>query len=146
VVVFIVSELYPCGLLRVGEKRSFDGVDLLGVPAINNRVDQRGHDHEKEESISFLISAEDKKVYFMGDSDFVPEAKDIKPDILFISVGGTYTAGAREAARTASVIAPKLAIPIHWGSVAGTQDDALLFEELTDVPVKILQPGESVIV
>jgi hypothetical protein len=42
------------------------------------------------------------------------------------------------------LIEPKLAIPIHWGGVVGTRDDADLFSELANVPVKILEPGSSV--
>jgi len=80
----------------------------------------------------------------MADSDYLPQTLDMKPDILLIAAGGTYTAAPKEAAKNATMIAPKLAIPIHWGGIVGTRDDADLFRELTKAPVKILEPGSSI--
>ena len=80
----------------------------------------------------------------MGDSTFMPQLEKMMPDILLIAVGGTYTPGARAAAKAADLISAKLAIPVHWGSVVGTRDDAELFKELSGVPVSVLEPGQSV--
>jgi L-ascorbate metabolism protein UlaG (beta-lactamase superfamily) len=80
----------------------------------------------------------------MADSDYLPQTENMKPDVLLIAVGGTYTAAPKEAARIAYAINPGLVIPIHWGGVVGTKDDALLFSELAQVPVKILEPGEGI--
>ena len=100
--------------------------------------------HHQGSKLGFVIVAEDKKVYFMGDSDFLPKTQGMNPDVLLIAVGGTFTAHPPEAAKNAFIIGAKLAIPIHWGGVVGTLDDALHFEELSQVPVKILKPGETI--
>lgn len=140
----LVSNVFPAGLLHPGESRFFDGVEIVGMPVKKKQIDYKGHVHEQISRLGFVIIAENKKVYFMGDSDFLPQTERMVPDVLFISVGGTYTSAPKEAAMTASLISPKLAIPIHWGGPVGTRDDALLFSELAQCAVKILGPGESI--
>lgn len=139
----VAREIFPSSVLNVGESRKFDGVEVVGMPVANPHIDFARHS-ETEGAIGFTLLAENKIVYFMADSDFMPQLASMKPDALLIAVGGTYTAAPREAAKNASLINPKLAIPIHWGGVVGTRDDADLFRELTNVPVKILEPGSSV--
>ncbi len=139
----VAREIFPCSILNVGESRKFDGIEVVGMPVANPHVDVIRH-KESESALGFTLLAENKIVYFMADSDFMPQLEAMKPDVLLISVGGTYTAASREAAQIASHIQPRLAIPIHWGGIVGTRDDADLFRELANVPVKILEPGSSV--
>ncbi|MEM3154838.1 MAG: MBL fold metallo-hydrolase [Candidatus Woesearchaeota archaeon] len=139
----VARQLYPCSVLNVGESRRFGGVEVVGMPVSNPHVDVIRHT-EKESAIGFTIISENKTVYFMADSDFLPALESMKPDVLLIAVGGTYTAAPREAAANANNIKPRLAIPIHWGGIVGTRDDADLFRDLARVPVKILEPGSSV--
>jgi len=48
-------------------------------------------------------------------------------DVAFIPVGGTYTMNSKEAANLINEIKPKKAIPIHYGSIVGTKQDATDF-------------------
>ncbi len=67
--------------------------------------------------------------------------KDVKNiDVALLPVGGTYTMDAAEAAQAANQIKPKLAIPMHWGKLVGSRQDADKFRELSNVEVKILKP------
>ena len=45
-------------------------------------------------------------------------------------VGGTYTMNFKEAAKFVNIIKPKIAVPIHYGSVVGTKQDANNFIKL----------------
>ena len=45
----------------------------------------------------------------------------------FVPVGGTYTMDFKEAASLINEIKPKIAIPIHYGSIVGTEQDAIDF-------------------
>jgi len=137
----VARAVFPSQVMHPGESRMFDGVEIVGMPCINPHVDRRNV-AERESAVGFVIVAEKKTVYYMADSDFFPQIDAMRPDVLLISVGGTYTAAAKEAAQIAGAVSPKLAIPIHWGSIVGTRDDALLFSELANLPVKILEPGE----
>jgi len=139
----VAREIYPVDVMRAGEKKIIEEVEISGMPVTNPHMDVRRHD-EDIEALGFLVNAENKKIFFMADSDYLPEFKDMKPDVLLIAVGGTYTADPKEAAEIAALISPKLAIPIHWGGVVGTRDDADYFKELARFPVKVLEPGESV--
>lgn len=138
------AQLFPCGVLHPGETKIFDDIEIVGMPVKNTRPDLRTHEHEQEQAVGFVIIAEKKTIYYMADSDYMPQLQNMKPDALFIAVGGTYTAKAKEAAQNLKLIEPKLTIPIHWGRIEGTQDDAQLLKELSPTPVKILQPGESI--
>jgi L-ascorbate metabolism protein UlaG (beta-lactamase superfamily) len=51
-------------------------------------------------------------------------------DIAFLPVGGTYTMNAEEAARAVEIIKPKVAVPIHYGSIVGSKKDAEKFKSL----------------
>ncbi|RMD57529.1 hypothetical protein D6825_03750 [Candidatus Woesearchaeota archaeon] len=133
----VAANLYPCASIVPGQKLSFGNVEVQGMRVSNPHA-------EGEQGVGFLVYAEGKRIYYMADSDYYPEMSDAMPDVLLISVGGTYTASAKEAAEIANRISPKLAIPIHWGGPVGTRDDALYFQELCQFPVKVLRQGESV--
>ena len=49
---------------------------------------------------------------------------------MLLPVGGRYTMKAEEAAEAAKTIKPTLAIPMHWGSVIGSETDANEFVKL----------------
>ncbi len=68
--------------------------------------------------------------------------KDIKNiDIAFLPVGGTYTMDAEEAASAALVISPKIAVPMHYGSVVGSFADAGKFASLLKGKIKTVIMG-----
>ena len=58
-------------------------------------------------------------------------------DVALLPVSGTYVMTAVEAAEAARRIDPGLAIPMHWGTIIGTREDAEKFAELADVKVRI---------
>jgi len=61
-------------------------------------------------------------------------------DIALLPVSGTYVMTADEAIRAALDIMPGLAIPMHYGAIVGSSDDAQRFAEglKGKVQVKIL--------
>lgn len=69
-------------------------------------------------------------IYHTGDSDSIPEMSDIKPDILLIPVSGTYVMTAKEAAKAVEKIKPKIAIPMHYGTIVGSDTDAKEFKDI----------------
>ncbi|MBU0614948.1 MAG: MBL fold metallo-hydrolase [Nanoarchaeota archaeon] len=100
--------------------------------------------HKKGAGLGFIITAEEKTIYYAGDTDLIPEISEISADIALLPVGGTYTMGAEEAAKAVKIIKPKIAIPIHWGSgIVGHRDDADYFKDLSehDTNIVILEIG-----
>jgi L-ascorbate metabolism protein UlaG (beta-lactamase superfamily) len=70
--------------------------------------------------------------------------KTIKADIALLPVSGTYVMTAGEAAEAALAIKPAVAIPMHYGSIVGTESDAQKFQKLLKgkVEVRILPKGK----
>jgi L-ascorbate metabolism protein UlaG (beta-lactamase superfamily) len=55
--------------------------------------------------------------------------KELKTDVAFLPVSGTYVMTAAEAVEAARAIKPKLAVPMHYGAIVGTADDAAKFKK-----------------
>jgi L-ascorbate metabolism protein UlaG (beta-lactamase superfamily) len=120
--------------LKPGDRATVHGITVEAVPSYN--TDKAFHPRANG-WIGFIITLEGKRIYYPGDSDFTPEMKNIKADIMIMPVGGTYTMTAEEAARAVNLVKPEAAIPIHWGDIVGSSKDARRFKELCQVPVEI---------
>ena len=84
------------------------------------------------------MKVEGKRIYHSGDTDLIPEMKKIKADIALLPVGGTYTMNPEEAAEAVRTINPEIAIPMHYGGIVGSIEDAEKFREMSPGKVKIL--------
>ena len=75
-------------------------------------------------------------------ADATPEIKSLKDiDIALLPVGGTYTMNYKEAADAVNTFKPKIAIPMHYGKIVGSVEDAEKFKELvSESEVVILEP------
>ena len=117
-----------------GENKTIGGIRIRAVNAYN--IDKINPDtkkpfHPKEDNkVGFLVSIKGISIYHTGDSDFIPEMSDLRPDILLVPVSGTYVMTAREAAQATESIKPKIAIPMHYGSIVGSENDATEFKNL----------------
>lgn len=92
--------------------------------------------------VGFVITASNMRIYHAGDTDEIPEMSSVKPDVALVPVSGTYVMTAEEAAKAVNEkIKPKrLAIPMHYGAIVGSEKDAIRFKELVTVcPVEILK-------
>jgi len=106
-----------------------EGVSFKAVPAYNTN---KPYHARNSNWVGYLVSLAQGSYYFAGDTDLIPEMKDIKADVVFLPVGGTYTMTAEEAARAANLIKPAAAVPIHFGDVVGSRADAEKFISLLD--------------
>lgn len=109
------------------------------IPAYN--TNKSFHTRE-EDWVGYILEINGILIYHAGDTDITPEMKHIKCDVALLPIGGTYTMNAGEAAKAALLIKPKLAIPIHWGSIIGTKQDAEVFIKLCSaegIDAKILE-------
>jgi L-ascorbate metabolism protein UlaG (beta-lactamase superfamily) len=115
-----------------------DDLVVEAVPAYNVNKDFHPKDDKK---IGFIIKFGNDRIYHTGDSDIIPEMKDTKPTIVLIPVSGTYVMTAEEASKAVNeLINPKIAIPMHYGTIVGNKEDAIRFSELVTVcETKILE-------
>lgn len=113
------------------KKYTVQGIKFETIPAYN--VNKTFHPKENE-WVGYIIEIKGVRYYIAGDTDITEENKKVKCDVAFVPVVGTYTMDFREAAELINEIKPKVAVPIHYGSVVGTKQDAIDF-------VKLLHPG-----
>ena len=99
-------------------------IEINTVPAYN--VNKQFHPKENN-WVGYIIKIDGITYYIAGDTDITEENKKIKCDVAFVPVGGTYTMTAKEAAELVNIIKPKVAIPIHYGDIVGTKEDAITF-------------------
>jgi len=128
-----VKKVKPGDFLTVKE------VKIEVVPAYN--IGKNFHPKENE-WVGFIIEVGGKRIYHSGDTDFIPEMEKLKVDVALLPVGGTYTMNAEEAAKAAKSINPQIAIPMHYGDIVGSIDDAEGFKKTSPVKVKILKKEE----
>lgn len=124
--------------VKAGDSLSIRGVTIEVLPAYN--PDKEFHPREAGGVGYIVTTVEGLRIYHAGDTGLIPEMEQIKADVALLPVGGTYTMNAEEAAQAANLIKPKLAIPMHWGSIVGSRKDAEKFRDLCKVEVKILKP------
>lgn len=128
--------------LDPGGKHLVGKVEVDAVPAYNvNKFREPGHAfHPKAENrLGFVFTMDGTTVYFAADTDFIPEMKSIKCDIALLPVSGTYVMTAEEAAEAAAALNPKIAVPMHYGAIVGSDADAKRFKSLVkNCPVEII--------
>ena len=99
-------------------------MEINTVPAYN--VNKQFHPKENN-WVGYILKIDGISYYIAGDTDITEENKKIKCDVAFVPVGGTYTMTEKEAAELVNIIKPKVAIPIHYGDIVGTKEDAVTF-------------------
>jgi L-ascorbate metabolism protein UlaG (beta-lactamase superfamily) len=129
--------------VKPGDTLTVEGIEVATVPAYNiNKFKAPGQPfHPKEEGmVGYIIKVENVKVYHAGDTDKIAEMEGLNPDVALIPVSGTYVMTAEEAAEAVKLIKPKVAIPMHYGAIVGSREDAEKFKQLVkDVQVVILE-------
>lgn len=119
--------------VKPNQKYMVQGIKFETVPAYNTNKTF----HPKENGwVGYVIEINETKYYIAGDTDITEENKKVKCDVAFVPVGGTYTMDFKEAAQLVNQIQPKVAVPIHYGSVVGTKQDAEEFIKLLHTNIK----------
>ena len=119
--------------LDSGDTEIIDGIKVEAVPAYNTNKPF----HPKENNwLGYIIEIKGVRYYIAGDTDITEENKKVKCDVAFVPVGGTYTMDFKEAAQLINIIKPKFAIPVHYGSVVGSKQDATDFIKLLYPTIK----------
>ena len=116
-------------IVTVEPNKSYNvkGIKFSTVPSYN--INKQFHPKENN-WVGYLIEMDDLTYYIAGDTDITEENKQVKCDVAFVPVGGVYTMTYEEAAKLINEIKPRVAVPIHYGSIVGTKEDGLNFSKL----------------
>jgi L-ascorbate metabolism protein UlaG (beta-lactamase superfamily) len=150
-----ITEMARGETIRVG------GVEVTAVPAEHDG--RRGRWRGEIEPLGYVIRGDERTVYFAGDTDLFGGMAELRPlDVALLPVWGWGTSvGAghldpERAARALTLLRPRLAVPIHWGTfypvgLRRLRPDPLrrppfefarLAKELApEVDVRVLPPG-----
>jgi L-ascorbate metabolism protein UlaG (beta-lactamase superfamily) len=157
------------GFADVREVASGDRVTLAGVEveAVTAVHDGRRHPAAAEvEALGYVVTATER-VYFAGDTDIYDGMEALRPlDLALLPVWGwgpSLGSGHLDpegAARALELLRPRIAVPIHWGTLFPIGMVRLRGDRLTDPPhefarhaarlapevdVKILEPGRTLV-
>jgi L-ascorbate metabolism protein UlaG (beta-lactamase superfamily) len=151
-----VTELLPGERVRIG------GVLVTAVPAVHDG--RRNPLGRKVTPLGYVVETATTRVYFAGDTDLFEGMGELgELDLALLPVWGwgpTLGAGhldPEEAARALTLLRPRVAVPIHWGTLfpqgmndrAGRlSDPPHEFREAAkrlapEVEVRVLLPGEA---
>ena len=138
---FVVPEDVKIELLKKGihnekiisvkpnQTEEFLGIKFESIAAYN--VNKKFHPKENN-WVGYIIEIDGIRYFVAGDTDLNEDNIKVKCDACFVPVGGTYTMDYKEAAQFVNQIKPKVAVPIHYGSIVGTNQDAKEFISLLD--------------
>lgn len=109
-----------------GESKKIGNLEVRAIPAYN--PNKRFHTKNKG-YIGYIIKIDNYQIYHAGDTDQIPEMKDLQPDIAMIPVGGLFTMNWKEAVKAAAVIEPAVVIPMHYGLIPFTKKAGIKFSK-----------------
>ena len=103
-------------LVKPKDELSINDANIKVIPAYN--VGKQFHP-KTNLWVGYLVEVHGTSYYIAGDTDINEDVVNVHCDVALLPCGGTYTMDSSEAAKLAGIIAPKLVIPTHYGSVAG---------------------------
>lgn len=91
------------------------GIALQAVPAYNYT---EGHTqfHPKGRDNGFVLDFDGLRIYIAGDTEDIPEMATLRDiDLVFLPVNQPYTMTVEQCVHAATVLAPRVLIPYHFG-------------------------------
>lgn len=124
------AEKLPGGVvMKNGETRVVEGIRVEAVPAYNiqHKRDNGEPYHPRGAGNGYLLTFGDKRVYIAGDTENIPEMRELKQiDIAFLPMNLPYTMTPEMTAEAARSFLPKILYPYHYGETDPSRVVALL--------------------
>jgi L-ascorbate metabolism protein UlaG (beta-lactamase superfamily) len=120
-------------VMQNGDVKTVDGLKIEAVPAYN-LVHMRSEGvpfHPKGNGNGYVITFGDKRIYVAGDTENIPEMKQLKDiDVAFLPMNLPYTMTPEMVADAARAFKPKVLYPYHYGET----EPSKLIELMKDTP------------
>ncbi len=126
-------------VMKNGDVKTVGGLKIEAVPAYNivHKRETGQAFHPKGVGNGYIITFGDKRVYVAGDTENIPEMKNIKNiDVAFLPMNLPYTMTPEMAADAAKTITPKILYPYHYGETDTSKLVALL-KDTKEIEVRI---------
>ncbi len=127
-------------ILRNGDNKVVDGVEIEAVPAYNI-TPGREKFHPKGRDNGYIITLGNKKIYVAGDTENIPEMSSLKNiDIAFLPMNQPYTMLPEQVAEAAKRFNPKILYPYHYGDTDVSKLQKILANDKnTEVRIRSLK-------
>ena len=103
-------------VMKNGDKKIIDGIEIEAVPAYNISPD-RLQFHPKGRDNGYVLTIGGLRIYIAGDTEAIPEMSDLKEiDIAFLPCNLPYTMTPEQLIEAAGIIKPKVLYPYHFGT------------------------------
>ncbi len=119
-------------VMHNGDSRDVRGVQIEAVPAYNvvHKRENGRPFHIPGEGNGYVLTFGDKRVYVAGDTENVPEMKNLKDiDCAFLPVNVPYTMTPEMAASAARAFRPRILFPYHFSQTDLSRLTGLLKDE-----------------
>ena len=126
-------------VMKNGDVKTVGGLKIEAVPAYNivHKREAGQPFHPKGVGNGYIITFGDKRVYVAGDTENIPEMKNIKNiDVAFLPMNLPYTMTPEMAADAAKMINPRILYPYHYGETDTSKLVALL-KDTKEIEVRI---------
>jgi L-ascorbate metabolism protein UlaG (beta-lactamase superfamily) len=107
--------------------------------------------HYGGEPAGVIISAEGKNIYHTGDTGLFYDMKLIGEmtsiDYMLLPIGDNFTMGITDAVKAVELVAPKMAVPMHYNTFPVIEANPNEFKKLTEskgFKVRVLNFGEEI--
>lgn len=116
-----------------------DGITVCGIRVEAVAAYNVGKDfHPKANKwLGYVVTIDGVRYYVSGDTDANDDNRSVKCDVALVPAGGTYTFDAAEAAAFVNGLAPKVAIPTHYGSAVGPKEAGRAFAAAVDPSIEV---------
>ena len=138
--------------MNLGGTAQLGDVAVTMVEATHSAAaeDEKGT-HYVGVATGFVLSVSDGPVlYHSGDTNVFSDMKLIAelyhPEVAMLPIGGFYTMGPKEAALAVRFLAPKMVLPIHFGTFPPLKGTPQELAALIDPGVEVVQwtPGQTI--
>lgn len=124
-------------VLRDWQSISVDRANVKAIPAYSP---QDARHPRSQNGLGFVISIDYYDIYYVGDSQIVPEMEYVRPDILMLPIDGYGRLTVSEALQLVAILKPRWAIPYNWGGAGeeATVLDAQSFKAQASIETEVL--------
>lgn len=115
--VQLVSQKKDCIVIDNSNALQNEQYQTFQIKGINIRaVAAYNQNHKKEDCVGYIVTVDENKIYFLGDTSYIEEMQELKKeslDVAFYPMDGIYNMNPAQASECADKIGAKISVPVH---------------------------------